>query len=669
MINKIITSEGNVQFIYGDSGKIINVHPFHVYSVFNVDTVSFLLIAMPKDSGLAIFTTKAEDLEINGETYTFEELPNALSEAFAIAGAQARAEIVDELPETGMTNTIYLVPKKDGHGYDEYIYIKETGTWELIGDTDIELSRYVKKTDFNAYTAQTAAKIDYLSGATDAEVARATSAETALDEKIDGKVIELTQAEYDALAEVDPKVIYVITDAVPVNMADYVKKVDFNSYSAATKTAMDNETSARTSADTAEQTAREAADSFISGAVDTLSTALANEVQRAQNAESGLSDAIDAVSGNVETETTRAEAAESDLDDKIDAVSAATDDALTLKQDVLEAGENITISGNVISAEGGGKAIEGGRGISVTTGETADTISFNLPISANTSSNGITLNNTKNQASGSGSFAGGTTSSILYNRATKEAAFAFGKNCHADGSYSQAFGNLTTATANSSHAEGDGADANGTASHAEGYETNAKGNFSHAEGYSTHANGEASHTEGYQTTANNRGEHATGYLNKSTSASTTFGDSGNTLFSVGNGYQYGSTVINHNSIEIKQNGDIYIADTNDTSTSNYWEKPMIKLQDTLGGITSGDVETMISAATSGYTARFEEDEEVTAAALNNLNDRVTEDEEVTAAALNNLNEALGGLKLIKLSQAQYDSLSTKDNNALYVIVG
>ena len=231
MINKIITSEGNVQFIYGDSGKIINVHPFHVYTVFNVDTVSFLLIAMPKDSGLAIFTTKAEDLEINGETYTFEELPNALSEAFAIAGAQARAEIVDELPETGMTNTIYLVPKEDGHGYDEYIYIKETGTWELIGDTDIELSRYVKKTDFNAYTAQTAAKIDYLSGATDAEVA-----------------------------------------------------------------------------------AREAADSFISGAVDTLSTALANEVQRAQNVESGLSDAIDA-------EETRALAAEDALDDKIDAVS------------------------------------------------------------------------------------------------------------------------------------------------------------------------------------------------------------------------------------------------------------------------------------------------------------------------------------------------------------
>ena len=48
----------------------------------------------------------------------------------------------------------------------------------------------------------------------------------------------------------------------------------------------------------------------------------------------------------------------------------------------------------------------------------------------------------------------------------------------------------------------------------------------------------------------------------------------------------------HNAFEIRQNGDIYIADTNDTSTTNYYEKPMIKLQDALGGggssYTAGD---------------------------------------------------------------------------------
>ena len=75
--------------------------------------------------------------------------------------------------------------------------------------------------------------------------------------------------------------------------------------------------------------------------------------------------------------------------------SAQTNSAITQavsgKQDTLVSGTNIkTInnesilgSGN-IDIQGGGKAIEAGRGISITTGETADTVSFNLPISADT---------------------------------------------------------------------------------------------------------------------------------------------------------------------------------------------------------------------------------------------------------------------------------------------
>ena len=89
MKNKVITSQGNVQFIFPD-GKIVNVHPNHIYTAFNEDTVSFILVALPKSSGLALMTSKAEDLELNGETYSFAELPAAMSEAFAIAGAQAR---------------------------------------------------------------------------------------------------------------------------------------------------------------------------------------------------------------------------------------------------------------------------------------------------------------------------------------------------------------------------------------------------------------------------------------------------------------------------------------------------------------------------------------------------------------------------------------------------
>ena len=219
-----------------------------------------------------------------------------------------------------------------------------------------------------------------------------------------------------------------------------------------------------------------------------------------------------------------------------------TDNAITAststKQDTLVSGTNIkTINGETLLGEGnitiqggGGKAIEAGRGISITTGETADTVSFNLPISAGTGTNSII----------------------------------------------------------------------------EGSAELANGISSHAEGTKTIASSENSHPEGMNTIANNMSEHASGQYNNSVSASTTFGDSGNTLFSVGNGTADNAR---HNAFEIRQNGDIYCSDgTND-----------VKLQDT-----------------------------------------------ITATAANTT--ALGGLKLVKLTQSEYDSLTTKDNSTLYVIV-
>lgn len=49
-------------------------------------------------------------------------------------------------------------------------------------------------------------------------------------------------------------------------------------------------------------------------------------------------------------------------------------------------------------------------------------------------------------------------------------------------------------------------------------------------------------------------------------------------------------------------------------------------------------------------------------------ERMSQDEEVTAAGLNALNDKFGGMKLVKLTQTQYDNLQTKDSNTLYVIV-
>ena len=301
------------------------------------------------------------------------------------------------------------------------------------------------------------------------------------------------------------------------------------------------------------------------------------------------------------------------------------------KQATLVSGTNIkTINNESILGSGnitiqGGPTYTAGRGISIAN----DTISFSLPISAGTGNNSIIE----------------------------------GTSTTASGYYSHAEGTNATASGYYSHAEGGGTTASGHyGSHAEGQNTRASGQYgSHAEGNHTTASGQSSHAEGYYTNATNESEHASGQYNVSNKAISTWGDSGNTLFSVGNGT---SISARHNAFEIRQNGDIYLSSGGTD----------IKLQDHLGGGGSVTVDTELDSGSTNPVEnrviynKIDEVEQVTAAALNNINDRLTEDEEVTAAGLNALNDNFGGLKLVKLTQTQYNNLQTKDNNTLYVIV-
>ena len=152
---------------------------------------------------------------------------------------------------------------------------------------------------------------------------------------------------------------------------------------------------------------------------------------------------------------------------------------------------------------------------------------------------------------------------------------------------------LISASGLYSHAEGTQTTASGLSSHAEGFKTTASGNYSHASGDRTTASGTASYANGIFTLAQNNYEHASGRHNNSTKTNNTFGDNGNTLFSVGNG---NSASNKHNAIEIRQNGDLYIADTNNTTYSNYYEKPMIKLQDAMVTSTTNGLKIEVVSA-------------------------------------------------------------------------
>lgn len=103
------------------------------------------------------FITSAVDNLVNyytkSQTYTKEEIAALVSTISTVT-----FEVVDTLPTDNIsTNTIYLVPKGNslsGNSYTEYANIN--GNWEIIGDTDVNLTGYVT-------TEQLAAKLnDYL---------------------------------------------------------------------------------------------------------------------------------------------------------------------------------------------------------------------------------------------------------------------------------------------------------------------------------------------------------------------------------------------------------------------------------------------------------------------------------------------------------------------------
>lgn len=89
--------------------------------------------------------------------------------------------------------------------------------------------------------------------------------------------------------------------------------------------------------------------------------------------------------------------------------------------------------------------------------------------------------------------------------------------------------------------------------HAEGVGNYNGGAASHVEGIRNEINKDAyaSHAEGIKNTTQNRAEHASGQYNKSNKASDTFGDAGNTLFSIGCGT---SDADRKNAFEVMQDG-------------------------------------------------------------------------------------------------------------------
>ena len=86
---------------------------------------------------------------ITGKGYqTSAQVQAAINESLSgITGIDI--QVVESLPTTGKKGVIYLVAHAHGDtdNYDEYVWVASKNKYEKIGNTDIDLSGYVQKTD------------------------------------------------------------------------------------------------------------------------------------------------------------------------------------------------------------------------------------------------------------------------------------------------------------------------------------------------------------------------------------------------------------------------------------------------------------------------------------------------------------------------------------------
>ena len=195
------------------------------------------------------------------------------------------------------------------------------------------------KGDISGATADLDAKIE-------AEIARATSAETALDDKIEAETTRATSAE----TALDEKIGDEEARAISAETALDEKIDDEEARATSAETALDEKIEDETTRAT---DAEEALSDRISAIESGSTQALEDEIARAEAAEAALDDKIEA-------ETTRATSAETALDAKIEAekqraLSAETDLLDVIEDEVANRKENAVAS---VDYDESGKTID-----------------------------------------------------------------------------------------------------------------------------------------------------------------------------------------------------------------------------------------------------------------------------------------------------------------------
>ena len=379
----INTTNDNITFTDVD-GRVVIVPKNRVYTHFKNDTITFLLVERYDKEGICLFTTLAEDLQINGVTYTYEQLLNGEGTGDMFSPTGLIIKLVDELPASGEQSTIYLIANDKG-SFTEYLWLEETSKWEELGDVSkIDLSNYFTKSEINAMFANyyTQSEID--------DMFDGYYTKTEVDDKLD---LKANAAEVYTKTEADNKFLTEHQSLDNYYTKDNVYNKTESDAKYATQTVVNEEIAARIQRDSEiEQSLASKADKSDTYTKSEVDDAIANvdvsdqlvnyETIANHNADKALLEASISLKANsADLATVATSGSYDDLSDKPTIptvptnVSAFTNDAgyltehqslsdyytksevnteLADKQDKLTAGTNITIdANNVISSTGG----------------------------------------------------------------------------------------------------------------------------------------------------------------------------------------------------------------------------------------------------------------------------------------------------------------------------
>lgn len=115
-------------------------------------TVPTKISQLTNDSGFQ--TSTQVDSIVTGKGYQTQSQVQSLINSAVGNITSIKYQKVTSLPLQGSNGVIYLVAHSHGTQdiYDEYIWLAETKTYEKIGNTDIDLSAYVKSSELTAIT-------------------------------------------------------------------------------------------------------------------------------------------------------------------------------------------------------------------------------------------------------------------------------------------------------------------------------------------------------------------------------------------------------------------------------------------------------------------------------------------------------------------------------------